>query len=148
MCDTARFLMSLRLRHTYLCLLFQSLTLVGCASRATRQGETTMPSPDGCFIQVWDAPRHAGITDYINGPRAWMNLRDLPGGRVWTNRIRSMKTGVRTRATVYAGENFSGPSMRLVADRDCDYPVLVDGMSGRIASMTIDCMQTAPAKAE
>ena len=105
-----------------------------------------MPSPDGCFIQVWDAPSHGGITDYINGPRAWTNLRDLPGGRVWRNRIRSMKTGVRTRVTVYADENFSGASMRLVADRE--YPVLVEGVSGRIASMTIDCAQTAPAKAE
>ena len=128
------------------CLLILSLTLIGCASRAVRQGETTMPSPDGCFIQVWDAPSHTGITDYINGPRSWMNLRDLPGGREWTNRIRSMKTGVRTRATVYADENFSGPSMRLVADRE--YPTLVAGVSGRIASMTIDCAPPPPAKAE
>jgi hypothetical protein len=117
--------------------------VIGCASasRTPRQGETTMPSPDGCFIQVWDAPRFAGITDYINGPRAFNQLRvDLPGDRVWANRIRSIKTGATTRVFVYAAEDFSGSSLRLQPDQE--YPVLPEAIDGRIGSMRIDCLRT------
>lgn len=100
-----------------------------------------MPSPDGCFIQVWDAPRFAGITDYINGPRAFNQLRvDLPGDRVWANRIRSIKTGATTRVFVYAAEDFSGSSLRLQPDQE--YPVLPEAIDGRIGSMRIDCLRT------
>ena len=120
--------------------------IVSCAGRVPQQGETAMPSPDGCFVQVWDAPQLMGVTDYINGPRAYLNLRDLPGARVWRNRIQSMKTGVAVRATVYGEEDFSGPSLRLLPDRE--YRALPEGLSGRVASMNIQCEQAKPAKAE
>jgi hypothetical protein len=123
-----------------------TLFVIGCGARAPRQGETTMPNPEGCFVQVWDGPRHTGITDYVNGPKAWPNLRDMPGARVWANRIRSMKTGVTARAIVYAGENFEDANIRLVPDRD--YPVLPEAISGRIASMNIECIQPTSTKAE
>src|SRR5687767_11436756 len=69
----------------------------GCASGLARgpvleQG-TTMPSPDGCFMQVWAASGFVGTFDYINGPRSYGNLRDLPGGRLWNRRIHSLKVG-------------------------------------------------------
>jgi hypothetical protein len=105
-----------------------------------------MPSPDGCFVQVWDAPHFMGITDYINGPRAYLTLRDLPGARVWTRRIHSLKTGVAARTTVYGAEDFSGPSLRLLPDRE--YRTLPESLSGRIASVNIQCEQSSPAKAE
>jgi hypothetical protein len=123
-----------------------TLFVVGCGARAPRQGETTMPNPEGCFVQVWDGPRHTGITDYVNGPKPWMNLRDMPGARVWANRIRSMKTGLTARAVVYAEENFQGASIRLAPDRD--YAVLPEGISGRVASVNIECVQPSLTKAE
>jgi hypothetical protein len=94
-----------------------------------------MPNPEGCFVQVWDGPQFTGVTDYINGPQAYSTLRDLPGARVWRNRIRSLKTGVRVRAIVYGEEHFTGPSQRLQSDTE--YPMLA--LSGRIASINIDC---------
>jgi hypothetical protein len=118
----------------------------GCASRGSQQRETTMPSPDGCFVRVWDGARFGGVTDYINGPRVYANLRDLPGGRIWSNRIRSAKTGVAASATVYADEDFQGASMRLMPDRE--YSTFPAELSGRIASMRVDCPLTAPRKAE
>jgi hypothetical protein len=63
---------------TFVPILLLALFAAGCASRASRQGETTMPSPDGCFVQVWDLVRFGGVTDYINGPRVYANLLDLP----------------------------------------------------------------------
>ena len=119
--------------------------LLGCAGRI-RQGETTMPNPEGCFVQVWDGPQLTGITDYINGPKAYLTLRDLPGARVWRNRIRSVKTGVAARATVYGEENFQGPTLRLLPDRE--YRTFAEGLSGRIASMNVECDQSQPAKAQ
>jgi hypothetical protein len=127
-------------------LLLMTLFVTGCASRGPRQGETTMPSPAGCFVQVWDVARFGGVTDYINGPRVYANLRDLPGGRIWGNRIRSVKTGVAASATVYADEDFQNASMRLMPDRE--YPAFPAELSGRIASMRIDCPLTTPRNAE
>lgn len=121
----------------------------GCAGRSgqsTRQGETTMPSPEGCFVQVWDVSSFGGVTDYINGPRAYTNLRDLPGARIWADRIRSMKTGAAARAIVYARENFQGASLRLSAD--AEYPTFPLELSGRIASMRIECPSQSPSKAQ
>jgi hypothetical protein len=103
-----------------------------------------MPSPEGCFIQVWDVASFGGATDYINGPRAYMNLRDLPGAREWADRIKSLKTGVAVRAIVYANEDFSGRSVQLPPDRD--YPTLPQELSGRILSMRLDCLAQPPAR--
>jgi hypothetical protein len=134
------------MHRSFVSILLLALCAAGCASRASRQGETTMPSPDGCFVQVWDLVRFGGVTDYINGPRVYANLRDLPGARIWGNRIRSAKTGVAASATIYADEDFQGASMRLAPDRE--YQIFPDELSGRIASMRIDCPLTTPRNAE
>jgi hypothetical protein len=134
------------MRPSFVPILLSALFVTECASRASRQGETTMPSPDGCFVQVWDVVRFGGVTDYINGPRNYTNLRDLPGGRIWGNRIRSAKTGVMASATVYASEDFQGASMRLAPDRE--YQALPVELDGRISSMRIDCPLTTPRNAE
>lgn len=123
-------------RAAVVCCLIAAMS-IACAGRVSRQGETTMPNPEGCFVQVWDGPQFTGVTDYINGPQAYSTLRDLPGARVWRNRIRSLKTGVRVRAIVYGEEHFTGPSQRLQSDTE--YPMLSVALSGRIASINIDC---------
>jgi hypothetical protein len=107
----------------------------------TKAGRNHHAESERLLRSVWDVPRFGGITDYINGPRAYVNLRDLPGGRVWENRIRSVKTGVAAGATVYGSENFTGPSMRLTADRE--YATLPEELSGQIESMRIDCPKSA-----
>jgi hypothetical protein len=137
------------MRSMFVAILLGMVFAVGCAGRSgrsTRQGETTMPSPEGCFVQVWDAPSFGGVTDYINGPRAYTNLRDLPGARIWADRIRSVKTGVAAAVIVFARENFQGASLRLSPDRD--YPTFPLELSGHIASMRIDCPAPSPSKVQ
>jgi hypothetical protein len=58
----------------------------------------------------------------------------------------SMKTGLTARTIVYAEENFQGASIGLAPDRD--YPALPEVISGRIASMNIECVQPSLTKAE
>jgi hypothetical protein len=96
-----------------------------------------MPSPEGCFVQVWDAPDFGGITEYLNGPAVFTTLRDLPRGQRWENRIRSLETGARARVTIYNGETFSGRS--LVVQPDTQQKRLIVDFDGRIAALRIDC---------
>src|SRR5687767_10173560 len=113
------------------------LMIAACASRPPRQQGMTMPSPDGCFIQVWDAPHFAGAADYINGPREYSTLRDLPGGRRWNGRIRSLRVGPEALATAHADEHFSGTSVRL--KRGFEYVELPTSIKGEIESLQIEC---------
>jgi hypothetical protein len=75
-----------------------------------------------------------------------MNLRDLPGARIWADRIRSVKTGVAARVVVYAREDFRGASLGLSPDRD--YAMLPMQLSGHIASLRIDCPTQSPSKVQ
>jgi hypothetical protein len=113
------------------------LLIAACAGRQPRQQGMTMPSPDGCFIQVWDAPHFAGAADYINGPREYANLRDLPGGRRWSGRIRSLRVGPEAMATAHADEHFRGTSVRL--DRGSEYVKLPTPIKDEIESLQIEC---------
>jgi hypothetical protein len=97
----------------------------------------TAPNPDGCYVQVWDAPQFSGAADFINGPFSYANLRDLPGARVWRDRIRSVKVGPSAVAAVYAEEYFRGTSLALY--RDTEYRQLPVALSGQIQSLHIDC---------
>ena len=65
--------------------------LIACEASRQQFAGMTMPNPDGCFVQVWEGPSFSGAIDYINGPRVYPSLRDMPGGRLWHNRIRSAK---------------------------------------------------------
>lgn len=96
-----------------------------------------MPSPDGCFVQVWDAPRFEGATDYINGPREYANLRDLPGGTRWNGRIRSLKVGPGALATAHADESFRGTNLPLRSGMA--YVELPMAISGQVESLQIEC---------
>jgi hypothetical protein len=82
------------------------------------------------------------MTDYINGPRTYPTLRDMPGGRLWQNRIRSAKVGPAATVGVWADEYFLGRSLRL--QRDIDYPGLPDGLTAEIESIDVGCVSSAP----
>ena len=121
--------------------------LAGCAARPytppSRQTATTMPHPGGCFVQVWDRPNFAGTFDYINGPRHYPSLRDMPGGREWSDRIRSAKVGPDATVMLYANETAQGAAMMLVAN--ADYPYLPESLSGAAESATIACASAGEA---
>lgn len=112
------------------------IAVIACAARP-QDPQRTMPNPDGCFVQIWDAPRFTGMQDFINGPRAYANLRDLPGGRLWNDRIRSAQVGPAATAMAWSDENFQGASLRLSANDE--YPLLPQEFAGRIESMDVMC---------
>ena len=111
--------------------------ITACAARSPRQQGMTMPNPDGCFVQVWDAPHFAGAADYINGTRQYSTLRDLPGGRRWNGRIRSLRVGPEALATAHADEHFRGTSVRL--NRGSEYVELPTPIKDEIESLQIEC---------
>ena len=104
--------------HARRCLV--ALTLVGvvagCGARPAQNLARTMPSPDGCFVQVWHGAGFAGTSDFINGPVEYRNLRDLPSRRSWKDRIGSLRLGPRASAMAWSAEQFSGRSLMLAAD--------------------------------
>jgi hypothetical protein len=109
----------------------------GCTARRPEQPAITMPSPDGCYVQVWETARFQGATDYLNGPRNYASLRDLAGGRQWNDRIRSVRAGPAAIATAYTDENFQGTSVPFHSDGS--YPEFPPSLSGQIESLRIDC---------
>jgi hypothetical protein len=124
-----------------------AVTAFGCGARSPLRGqtETTMPNPGGCFVQVWEQPAYAGVFDYINGPQRYPSLRDLPGGRVWSDRIQSAKVGPAASVILYSEENGQGSSMTLRPN--ADYPRLPDALAGRAKSASVMCgPQTAAAE--
>ena len=112
----------------------------GCAPRPTFP-VTTMPSPEGCFVQVWDGVAFAGTADYINGPRRYANMSRMPGDRVWQHRIRSAKVGPTATITAWSDENFRGGILRLMPGMS--YPALPDAMSAQIESIAVECTKRA-----
>jgi hypothetical protein len=75
-----------------------------------------MPSPEGCYVQVWDQPKFTGQSDFINGPREYEHLRDLPGRRNWDERIRSVSLGPGAVAVAWSDERFQGRSVLMTSD--------------------------------
>ena len=129
-------------------LLLAGLVMTGCAKRTDviHPGEnvarTTMPNPEGCYIQVWDAASFTGNSDFINGPRAYPVRREMPNGQRWHNRILSLRVGPMATATVFTQENLQGPNLRLAARTDT--PQLNDQFASRIVSLRIDCASSPP----
>src|SRR5918993_5094157 len=90
-------------------------TAVGCGgSRSRYAARTTMPSPDGCYVRVWDQPGFTGASDFINGPRRYEHLRELPGDRPWSNRIKSLHLGPNAAAVVSFEEKVQGENALLI----------------------------------
>jgi hypothetical protein len=97
----------------------------------------TLPSPDGCFVQVWEEPFFVGASDYVNGPRRYPTLRDMPGRRDWRNRIRSLKVGSSSSVTVWSQEDFKGSTLRAVSN--AAHPELPEGLTADVESMVVEC---------
>jgi hypothetical protein len=97
-----------------------------------------MPNPDGCFVQVWDQPDFRGVFDYINGPQHYPSLRDMPGGREWSNRILSAKVGPDATVMLYADENARGASITLRTDTE--YRTLPLAFRATGESLTVACV--------
>lgn len=97
-----------------------------------------MPNPNGCFVQVWDRPDFGGVFDYINGPQHYPSLRDMPGGRIWTDRIHSAKVGPDATVMLYADENAQGATITLRADTE--YRRLPVALDGTAESLTVGCV--------
>ncbi len=92
-------------------------------------------------MRVWDEPNFGGMSDYINGPRVYPNLRDMPGANLWHDRIESAKAGPTANVTVWSDENFRGKAMRLVSD--AAYPYLPDALAAQIESAMVECRRAA-----
>jgi hypothetical protein len=75
-----------------------------------------MPSPDGCYVQVWYERQFGGRSDFINGPQRYEHLRDLPGRVSWKNRIRSITLGPHATAVAWTGERFEGDYLLMTSD--------------------------------
>jgi hypothetical protein len=89
---------------------------VACGASRPRYVGMTMPSPDGCYVQVWDQPRFTGASDFINGPRRYEHLRDLTGRGTWKDRIRSLRLGPGASAVAWSDEQFRGTSLPMTTD--------------------------------
>ncbi len=125
---------------------FLFIALTACEASRQPFAGMTMPSPDGCFVQVWDGPNFSGASDFINGPRVYPSLRDVPGGRRWDNRIRSVKVGPGGTVVVWTDEKLQGMSMRLLTDSD--YPRLSEALDAQVESMEIECATAGPRAAD
>jgi hypothetical protein len=113
--------------------------VVGCGTGSSPRRSYAMPSPDGCYLQVWAGPGFNGASEFINGPRRYEHLRDLPGGLNWKGRIRSVRVGPAARAIAWSNEGFEGTSLLLSTDRPraegfATLPVDVESLDVRCAS--------------
>jgi hypothetical protein len=113
--------------------------VIGCGTGRPERRGYTMPSPEGCYLQVWDGPGFNGASEFINGPRRYEHLRDLPGGLNWKGRIRSVRVGPTARAVAWSNEGFEGKSLLLTTDRPRSegfptLPVDVESLDVRCAS--------------
>jgi hypothetical protein len=92
-----------------------------------------MPSPDGCYVQVWNDSGFAGNSDFINGPIQYGHLRDLPNRRSWKDRISSLRLGPGASAVAWSGEQFSGQSLVLA-----ELPLAIQSLDIRCATEVAD----------
>ena len=125
------------------------LVLAGCATASSSSSLVrgmTAPNPSGCYVQVFDKERLQGAADFINGPRGYSTLANLPNGARWNGRIRSLEVGPAATGTIWTGPNRSGKSMDLRLDRP--YPVLPADFSGKVQSMDLRCADSRIAGGE
>jgi hypothetical protein len=113
--DDTVLILGRRLRFAWLVVVVS--VVVGCGTGSSPGRTYTMPSPDGCYLQVWDGPDFNGASEFINGPRGYEHLRDLPGRLSWKGRIRSVRVGPTARAIAWSDEGFEGTSLLLTTDR-------------------------------
>src|SRR6478735_4375599 len=69
------------------------ISSAGCRPQAPPQVAASAPNPSGCYVQVFDMNRFAGVSDILNGPMRYATLNTLPNGARWSKRIRSVRMG-------------------------------------------------------
>ena len=102
---------------------------LSCGASHPQLRGRTMPSPDGCYLQVWDQPSFSGASEFINGPRRYEHLRDLPGRLSWKGRIRSLRLGPAANVIAWSNEKFEGQSLLLTNDHR---------LAGRFATLPVN----------
>ena len=121
-------------------LLLVSACARGVDSEAVRPPESGfrgMPNPSGCYMQVWEAADFSGTSDYINGPREYASLRQMPSNRTWQNRIVSVRIGPAAAVTVFTDENYRGQLLQL--EPDSSHRQLPEAVAGQIESLRVAC---------
>jgi hypothetical protein len=118
-----------------------ALMAASCGTRSPALTARTMPHPDGCFVQVWDQPRFVGASDFINGPRRYATLQDLPGRHNWANRIHSLKLGDSASVTVWSEDHFRGTPVNFT--EDSQEPQRSAAVAPKIGSLSISCRTMA-----
>jgi len=123
------------------------VTFNACTSRVEVRplGSLTMPDPRGCYMLVYELPGFMGAREFINGPRKYPGLTDLPFRANWRRRIRSAEVGSAATVTMWAGAGFRGASQQLARGRS--YPTLIEGVTGRVEALDIACAPDATSNA-
>ena len=114
--------------------------LIACTSRApikSTGGSLSAPDASGCYALVFEQPQFSGEREYLNGPRTYTTLMDLPFRANWHRRIRSVQAGPRASITLWSDEGFRGQSQRL--SPNTSQPALDQRLSGRVESLEIAC---------
>ena len=124
----------------FVLLLFVSACARGADNDVVRPPESGfrgMPNPSGCYMQVWEFADFMGTSDYINGPREYASLRQMPNNRTWQNRINSVRVGPTAAVTVFTEENYRGQVLQLPPESS--HPQFSEGFSAQIESLRVSC---------
>jgi hypothetical protein len=96
-----------------------------------------MRDPGGCYALVYEHERFTGAREFINGPRRYASLGDLPFRANWRRRIRSIYVGPAASVTMWTEKGWEGASQTISAD--IKEPFLSKPLSGRVQSLEISC---------
>ena len=123
----------------HVCVLGTTALLMACSSRTAIApiGSGTMPDPGGCYVLVYDRAQFMGVREFINGPRKYPTLTDLPFRVNWRQRIRSADIGPRASVTMWADAIYKGASETFAPGTK--HPVLFGALNGRVESMDVTC---------
>ena len=114
--------------------------LADCSSRSVNTlggGSATMPDPGGCYVLVYERPQFLGAHEFLNGPRKYSTLSNLPFGANWRQRIRSAEIGPQASVTMWADGAFQGTSQTF--GPGTKHPELSDALSGQVESIDVGC---------
>ena len=115
--------------------------LAACSSRTVETlggiGTQTTPDPGGCYVLVYDGARFMGMREFINGPRKYPTLTDLPFRANWRQRIRSAEIGPRASVTMWVDAVFRGTSQTF--EPGTKHPLLAEALNGQVESIDIAC---------